>query len=536
MIKYNVIIRNAKIVDGTGNPYFKGDVGIIDDKIAYIGKISKNILSDKMIDAKNMILTPGFIDTHTHSDFLIFRDPIMLSKLKQGVTTQMIGSCGISPAPVDDDKIELLDEYAGFLKAGVNIDYNWTTFGDYLNTLDSLELGTNIGASVGHGTIRINATGLEARDVTEEELEKMKNQTRQALKDGAFGMTSGLIYPPGVYSNLDEMIEIVKVLKEFNGIYLSHLRNESNDLINSVKELISVGEETGVAVQVHHHKACGESNWGIVKDTVEIIENARKRGVDVTLDQYPYDASSTTLRAVMPPWANEGGVEKIIQRLNNIKIRNKIIAEIKNNDKYENYYLNCGGFKSGAENILLLYTPFTPEYEGKNFREIAMVMGKDPINAMLDVIIANKGTDSACFFYINEDDIKYVMNNANTMIGSDSIPVIEGARTHPRTNGTFPRVLGKYVREEKTLSLEEAIRKMTSFPAARFNIKNKGLIREGMDADIVIFDESTIIDCADYVNPSREPIGIHYVLVNGQIVLDNGKFTGTTSGKVLRRK
>ncbi|KUO72510.1 MAG: hypothetical protein APF77_12055 [Clostridia bacterium BRH_c25] len=531
MALYDLVIRNSKIVDGTGSPWFRGDIGVKNGKIDYVGKLPADVNSTETIDANGQVLSPGFIDCHCHSDFLLFRDSIMVSKLKQGVTTQMIGPCGLSAAPIKTEKAEMLDKYAGFIKAGANPDYNWQSFGDYLDALEKLQLGTNIGAFVGQGTIRLNVMGFDPRKPGKEEIEEMRQLVKDAMAQGAFGMSSGLIYPPGVYSEPEELVEAAKALREYNGIYLSHIRNESDNVVKAVEELINVAEKAGIACQIHHHKVCGKKNWGLVNDTVKLVEEARRRGVDMTIDQYPYYAASTTLRAILPPWIQEGGIAKVVKRLQDPVLREKVIKDVKNEGDWENYLHQSGGPKG----ILVVYTPATPEYEGKNLEEIGAMTGKDPIEAALDIIVLNNGSDNACYFMMSEDDIKDVMKNPLVMIGSDSIPVAPGAKCHPRTNGTFPRVLGKYVREEGTLTLEDAVRKMTSFPAARFNMQYKGLIREGMDADLVLFNPDIIIDGASFEDPFKDPVGINHVIVNGQIVIKESKFTGKTPGKVMRR-
>jgi len=292
-----------------------------------------------------------------------------------------------------------------------------------------------------------------------------------------------------------------------------------------------VAEKAGIPVQVHHHKACGKKNWGLVKETMALIEEAREKGLDVTVDQYPYTAGSSTLRAILPPWVHEGGLEKVIERLRDPDTRAKIIDEINNTDNWENFVHHT----DGPQGIMILDTPVTPQYDGKNLAEVGKIMGKDPLEAAFDIIIENKGSDNVCFFIVDEEDIKFVLKNPVVMVGSDSFPAEPGAKVHPRTNGTFARILGRYVREEGILTLEEAVRKITSFPANRLGIKEKGLIREGMDADLVIFDPDTIIDRADYEDPLKEPVGVSYVIVNGQIAVDKGEFTGKVAGKVIRR-
>ena len=532
MSSFDLVIKNAKVIDGTGNPWFYGDVGIKDGKISHIGTLQEIVDCHEIIDAKHQVLAPGFIDCHTHSDFVLLRDPGMLSKLKQGVTTQMIGPCGISAAPISPARVSLLDNYAGFAKGGVKPKYNWETFDDFLNVIGKLPLGTNVGAYVGHGTVKINVMGFESRKPTDEELKEMKKQVREAMEDGAFGLSTGLIYPPGVYSEPEEIEEIAKELKNFNGVYLSHIRNESHDLLKSVKETIRVAEVANIPVQIHHHKAMGIKNWGLVKESIKLIEEARNKGFDVTIDQYPYTASSTTLRACLPPWVLEGGIEKIVERLNDPLIRARIIDEIEYTDNWENFYKNS----NGASGVLISYTPQTPEFEGKTLNEVGNITGKGPLEALCDIIAINKGNDNACFHMLSEDDVNYVMKSPYTMIGSDSIPVSPGAKCHPRTNGTFPRVLGKYVREDGTITLEDAVKKMTGYPANRFNIKGKGLIKIGYDADLVIFDPDTVMDGATYDDPFKEPIGISHVLVNGQLAIKDGESTGNTSGIVIRKR
>ncbi len=531
-MSFDLVVRNARIVDGTGAPWFKGDVGTNGSKISFVGKLPENVQAGEIIDATGKVLCPGFIDIHTHSDFLLLRDSLILSKLKQGVTTQGIGQCGLSPAPISAEKIELLDQYLGFIKAGAKPDWKWSSFADWLGVLDGLDLGTNIAAFAGHGTVRIAVMGFEGRIATEEEIKKMRYLVESSVEEGAFGLSSGLIYPPGVYSSLDEIAQVCVGLKNKNGLYESHMRNESNDVVSGVMETVSIAENTGIPVQVSHHKALGKDNWGLVKDTLNEIDKARDRGVDITANQYPYTSCSTTLRAILPPWVQEGGVDKVVYRLKDMSIRKQITEEINSASSWENMLRHAGG----CEGTRVLYSPYTPEYEGMTLVEIGECMGKDPLEAAFDVIVANRGADNAAYDAISEDDVKFVIKHPAVMVASDSIPPAEGAKTHPRTCGTNPRVLGKYVREEKTLTLEDAVWKMSGFPAWRLGLQTKGIIKEGMDADLVIFDPETVQDMATFENPNHEPVGIDHVFVNGVKMIKNGKHTGKTAGKVLRKR
>jgi len=530
---YDVILKNSRILDGTCSPWFRGAVGVRDGKIARIGKLPDGAKAREVIDVQDKFLCPGFIDSHTHSDFVLLREPDALSKLKQGVTTQVIGQCGFSPAPVKTGKIKLLDSYMGFIKAGVEPRWNWRSFGEWLDVLDSLDLGTHVAGMFGHGTIRIDVMGFDDRIPTAGEMKEMKSLVRESMREGAFGMTSGLAYPPGMYSSREELLEITSVLSEFDGLYATHMVNESNDIIQCVKDTIENAGRNNIRAQISHHKVSGEKNWGRIKETLELIGEARRNGIDIAADQYPYTATSTTLRSILPPWVSEGGLSRTIERLEDKDMRARIKEEIlaPDADWWENQLENCGG----PENAVLLYTPETPDYQGKSLLEISGITGKDFLDTAFDIIIQNRGCDTACYFEVSEEDVRYAMRSPLVMIASDSIPPAPGARCHPRANGTFPRVLGKYVREEGILSLEQAVWKMSGFPASRLGLRNKGLIRTGMDADLVVFDHQEVSDGADYNHPDRDPEGILYVFVHGEKVLDRGTYTHRTPGKVIRR-
>lgn len=530
MSEFDTLFINAKIIDGTGSPWYKGDIGLKDGKISAIGNLSGKCAAGTVVDVSGSIIAPGFIDIHCHSDFALLEDGLCDSKIFQGVTTQILGHCGISASPVSSEYLHILDSYTGNTKAGVAVPWSWTTFGQWLDFLSEKALPTNVMSCVGQGTLRIAVMGFEKRRASEEELSKMQMLLEESLESGAVGLSTGLIYPPGLYTDENELAVLSAVLPKYNVPYFSHIRNESSHLVDAVNEILRLGERNSMAVHVSHHKAAGKKNWGTVEETLKMMEEARSRGIDVTADQYPYTAACSTLRAILPPWVHEGGLSVILERLQDPSIRNQIIQEIKNEDKWENMYSNCG-----PEGILLIYTPFTPEMQQLSLVEAASKMKLDPIDAALELIVRNNGCDGAVYSLMCEDDVERVMKHPLVMIGSDSIPAGAGMSCHPRTNGTFPRVLGRYARDKRIMSIEEAVRKMTGLPAARLGLQTKGIIRENMDADIVVFREDEIQDRADYQNPFEESVGISHVVINGDFALKNGQLTGSRPGKVLRK-
>ncbi len=522
---FDMLILNGRVVDGTGNPWFRADIGIKAGRIVKIGSLA-SASANKIIDARNLIVSPGFIDIHSHSDFALIKDPKAESKIMQGVTTEVIGNCGLSTAPIRENTRGLLEKYLEPIRFKVKL--NWFTIGEYLNQLEKQGIGLNVATLVGHGTIRIAVMGFDNRLPTKEELDDMKLLVSQSMEDGAFGMSSGLIYPPGCYSNTRELIELCKVVGKYGGIYTTHIRDEEDALIESVKEAIEIGKLSGIPVHISHHKAAGRANWGKVKETLNLMDEAREKGIDVTCDQYPYAASCTFLSTVIPIWAHEGGTGKLIARLKDPEIRRRLAKEIEEGIPEWDKIM-----------IVSVSSEKNKNFEGKTIAEISEAVGKNPADVTFDLLIEEEATVMAVFFEMCEEDVCTVMKHPVTMIGSDGLAVTPSGilgevKQHPRSYGTFPRVLGKYVREERVLTLEEAIRKMTSFPAQRLGFRDRGLIREGFWADITIFDPSEIVDKATYTDPHQFPEGIKYVIVNGELVVEDGKHTGTLAGKVLR--
>ena len=530
----DLVIKNGRIVDGTGNSWFKGDVGIAHGKIVKIENLGAEE-SKRIIDAKGLIVAPGFIDMHSHSDFSPLINPRTESKVRQGITTEVTGNCGVSAAPLNDFlKEEIMKTTPILEEAGLKLD--WSTMNEYLCRLDEKKISVNVISLVGHGNVRAMVMKYDARPPTKNELEEMRRVLAKALEEGAFGLSSGLIYPPGCYANTKELIELCKVVARYGGLYSSHIRGEGERLIDSVKEAIKIGEKAKVPVEISHHKAGGKANWGKVKRTLRMMEKAREKGVEVTCDVYPYLAGSFGLDAMLPPNVHEGGVEKLIERLKDEKTRQRLRREMTEGIEGWASPLKAGGW----DTTMIAYCEGHPEFEGKTVLEITQSKEIDPFDFVFDLLIEEKVSVSVVRFLMCEKDMRTVLKHPVSMIGSDSsarVPygVLGKGKPHPRSYGTFPRVLGRYVREEGVLTLENAIRKMTSLPAQKLRLRDRGLIREGMWADITIFNPKEVIDTATYSAPHQYPTGIEYVLVNGKVVIDGGEHTGELPGQALHR-
>jgi N-acyl-D-amino-acid deacylase len=520
---FKIIIENGRVIDGAGNPWFKADVGILDGLIETVGDLRSSD-ADRRIDAAGHVVSPGFIDIHSHSDYYLLLDPRVESKIRQGVTTEVVGMCGSSAAPMNSDVRTYREKYMR-RTLGDEFQFNWESMGDYLDRVDSQGASFNVAAVIGHGTIRQNVMGYDNRNPKPEELEAMKDLVEESMRDGARGMSTGLIYTPGVYADTEELIELAKIVSKHGGVYFSHIRGEGETLLEAVKEANRIGREAGLPVQIAHFKASGKPFWGKTVDSLKLVEAARLDGIDVTFDQYPYIASSTGLSAYMPHWANEGGTDMLLERLRNPEALEKIA---------------CDPHTSSRDwsSIMVCSAKGHTEYEGMRITEIAAELGKEPLDTVFHLLLAEDAQVSIVSFGISEEDVRRVMKSPYGMVGSDGSAVTpEGllgrGKPHPRFYGTFPRVIGHYVREG-VLSLQEAVRKMTSASAQRLGLKNRGLLREGYKADITVFDPSNVKDEATFVNPHRFASGIPYVIVNGEIVIDGGEHTGALPGKSLR--
>jgi N-acyl-D-amino-acid deacylase len=497
----DILIRNGTIVDGSGNPWYYGDVAIKGDTIVAVGHLD-GATAPLIIDARRMAVSPGFIDIHTHARRGIFQDPIAQNYIRQGVTTLMEGNDGSSPLPL----------------------------APFLERLAKTPLGVNFGTFVGQGSIRQQVIGLENRKATSEEIDKMRPLTEQAMREGAFGISTGLFYVPGNFTPTEEVIELAKVAGRFGGMHISHMRDEAAGVVASVAETIRIGEEGHLPTQVTHHKIIGTSNWGKSADTLKLVEDARMRGVDVTIDMYPYTASSTGTGALFPQWSLAGGQKSLMERLGAPEQRAKIKAVI-----VDRILTDRGG--GDPKNVVMARCGFDPGLEGKSLAEITPSHGQAVTveNAAETAIeIQQKGGCSAVFHAISEPDVEAVLRSPYSMVGSDGeVPEFGKGAPHPRSYGTFARVLGRYVRERKAISLETAVRKMSGFPAERLNLLDRGLLRPGMKADVVIFDPAVVRDTATFENPHQYAIGVSDVIVNGRPVIRDGKLTSERPGRVL---
>ena len=540
---YDIVVRNGFVVDGSGSPARRADVAIKDGKIAKIGDLQSEP-SDHNIDASKKIVSPGFIDMHAHSDFTLLANPLSDSKIHQGITTEVVGNCGMSMAPYDRRRLDEVKQYLGAFLFGQRYAWNWSTLEEFFRALEARKIGVNVVHLIGHGTVRVSVMGFEPRAPTDTELRAMKALVAQGMSDGAAGLSSGLIYPPGSFADLSELVELGKVVAEFHGIYTSHIRSESDKLLNSIGEAIAVGEQAHVPAHISHLKAVGKSNWGLSRQALDLIDDARRRGLDVTADQYPYPAGSSVLRQALPPWTLEGGTDALVERLRDNSVRSKIRHDIETNSLsvtfdarvgWENVIRSCG-----FENMVLSYTEHAPDkhLEGKSLAQMTKETMRDPYDITFD-LIANDPNAIMVDFYASDEDLERIIAYPEVLICTDMWTVapqgpVTGGTPHPRAYGSFPRVLSKYVREKGTLSLEEAIHRMTGKTAKRIGLVDRGIIREDAYADVTIFDPETIRDKATFESPAQYPSGISHVIVNGKIAVENEKHTGVAAGKILR--
>ncbi len=530
--EYDVIIRNGHILDGAGGPWYSADIAIRDDRIAAIGKLD-NARAKKVVDATGRVVSPGFIDMLGQSETALLIDNRSLSKLSQGITTEITGEGG-SIAPQNEKTLgpmtPFLDQF--------HLTIDWTTLDGYFRRLEKSGTPLNIGTYVGAAQVREAVIGDDDRAPTPAELEQMKSMVAAAMKDGALGISTALIYPPGHYAKTDELIALAKVAAQYGGIYGTHMRSEGASEMQAIDEAIRIGREGGLPVEIFHLKVIGKSRWGSMPQVIEKFDAARKAGLDIRANAYPYVAGGTALASCLPPWMADGGASKFLERLADPKIRERIKGEIATDHQdWENLYLDSGG---GSGIIIAgVVNPSLKKYDGKTVAQMAKDEQKPELDALFDFILADKAQTGALYFIAGESDLRDALKQPWTSLGLDAGelsldgPLFE-PHTHPRAFGTMPRFLGHYVRDEHLLPLPDAIRKITSMPAQREHLTNRGLIKIGFYADITIFDPETIIDRATYADPTKLSEGVDYVLVNGQLEYDHGKLTNAKTGRVLR--
>ncbi|MFQ5712366.1 MAG: amidohydrolase family protein, partial [Candidatus Geothermarchaeales archaeon] len=483
----DILIKDGCIVNGTGNPWFRADVGIRDGRIVDVGSLP-SASAQRVIEAKGLIVAPGFIDTHTHTTLMLLDSPHAEPKVMQGVTTDVVGVDGLSVAPITRETVGQLRKFLAGVE-GETDPWDWFTLGEYFERLERGGISVNLASMVGNGTIRLATVGFENRPATGEELETMKGLLAQSMDNGALGLSSGLIYPPSMYADTRELIELCREAARRGGIYVTHIRSEEEMLLPSIREAIEIGEAAGIPVHISHLKAGGRANWGRAGEVLAVIDEARARGVDVTADQYPYTAGSTTLVTLLPTWVMEGGVDKILERLRNPETRLKIKDEVERSAPHWG-------------EVTVSYCRRNKGVEGKTLEEVAALRGVDPSDALIDLLIEEETAASMIELMMSEEDVRTIMRHPAVNVCTDGLVM---GKPHPRLYGSFPAVLGRYVRREGVLTLEDAVRKMTSLPARVLGLRDRGLIAVGMCADVVVFDPQSVLDRATYGEPRRYP-------------------------------
>lgn len=528
--RFDLLIAGGTVFDGNGTPPMVADVGIRDGVIAAVGDLT-GAQADRRIDASGLSVAPGFIDIHNHSDYTILREPRAESMIRQGVTTMVLGesrSAGPVKPGVNDDRTR-----ADGVQAG------WTTLGGYFETLERQGVATNIASYVGEEQVWTYVKGYGQSPATPEELDEMKRLVAQAMEEGALGLSTSLLQPPSSLATTANLIELAKVAKQYGGIYSTHIRDEGEYVFQAVDEAIQVGQGAGIAVDIIHMKIAHRKLWGRANEIIAKVQRARDAGLDVQANVYPYTAGQNNLSSIVPPWAHDGGRAKMLERLADPAARARMREEVLNGlPNWYNHYLATGGGWAGMLLVSLKHERNRP-FQGRRMSELIEARGGNPADVLFDVLIEEGGSVPTVFFHHSEEDMQLVLKQPWTSIGSDGSAVSPDgpsgrSHPHPRYYGTFPRVLGRYVRELKVLSLPDAVRKMTSLNADKIGLERRGRLAPGMFADVTIFDQDRVIDRATFENPHQFPVGIPYVIVNGVVVIDNGQHTGALPGRVLR--
>jgi dihydroorotase/N-acyl-D-amino-acid deacylase len=531
-LPFDLVITNGHIVDGTGSPWYSGDVGIRDGRIAAIGNLS-GAARKLTVDAKGRVVAPGFVDMLGQSETTILVDPRLPSKIYQGITTEITGEGG-SAAPLNDAIIA--NDRPGYELYKINPD--WRTFRQYFSRLEKQGMGINLASYVGATQVRRVVLGDADVQPTPEQLEKMKALVRKAMHDGAVGVSTSLEYAPAPYAKTEEIIALASEASKFGGIYATHMRNESDSVLEAIDEAVRIGREAHIPVEIWHFKAAGKANWGRMPEMVARVNKARAEGFDVEADTYAYTAWSNSMSAFVPAWAHDGGDAKLIERLKDPTTRARIRKDMLTPSKdWDNEWDEI----TGPQDVMIsvVQNPALKKFQGKRLTEVAKIMNEDPMDALFDLLIEDKGFTDCAVFGMSEPDVALALQQPWVSVDNDSSGtspegILGEEHPHPRAYGTFPRILRKYVREEKKLTLEEAIRKFSALPAQRMRLTDRGVLKQGMWADVVVFDPETVRDLATFDDPNRLSEGMAYVLINGVPVIEDGKMTGALPGKVLR--
>lgn len=525
---FDLMFRDAKILDGSGNPWYVSDVGIKDGMIT---KLSAHIgeQGTREIDVSGLVLAPGFVDMHSHSDLMLLKNPYAPEKIRQGITTEVLGQDGVAPAPFpSSNRVFWIDMIKG-LDGELGREYPFESMEEYFEQLDGNTL-TNTLALIPHGAIRLEVLGLANREATKDEIGQMQKLVKKAMDEGAVGLSTGLIYPPCIFGTTTELVELCKVVSDYGGIYVTHMRNEGSKILDALQEAIEIGRRANIAVHISHLGAQSKHVWGSAGKIVEVINEARDDGVDVTCDQYPYLAGSTGMSILLPPWVFEKYGNQLETALSDKVIREEIKRYIKEHsiDEWESHFDRVS---LDDIHIASVTSDENRDLQGKSLVEAAQARGMDPYEVLFDILRKDHLETGMVVFLMKDEDVETIMKSNFQMVCTDGVP---GEFPHPRLYGAFPRVLGRYVREKEVLALETAVRKMTSLPAQRLRLKSRGLIKEGFHADITVFDSEKVLDMSTYENPCQFPVGIEYVVVNGALVVEKGQTQEITPGHVLK--
>lgn len=526
---FDLIIKKGYIFDGLGNEAFEADVGISGSFIKEIGKISSS-RGKSILEAKGLAVCPGFIDVHDHTDIELLVNPKAESSIRQGITTLVSGNCGSSPFPVAKERFEEMREN---LREQFQLDLTWVDIKGFFSQLEEKGMALNYSSLVGQGAIRGAIMGFNDRPPKQEELEKMKMMVVENMKNGALGLSTGLEYAPGSYAQMDEIVELCQAAAQYGGVYATHMRDEGDYLLESLNEAIGISRKAGISLEISHFKIAYRRNWPKIDEAIAKIEEAKTEGLSIFCDRYPYIAGSTGLSFYFPLWARQGTTEEFLARLKDHTFEGKIRAHLDEQEK-----------KLGSWDKVLISSVVSEKnkrFEGKSILEGVKETGKDPYNFMCDLLIAEKNRVGMVIFMMKEENLKRILAHPLVGVGTDGSAIapyglLGKGKPHPRHYGTFPRVLGKYIRQEKIVSLPEMLKKITSLPAGKFGFEKRGVLKKGYFADIVVFDKDKVIDKAIWSNPHQYPTGIEYVIVNGQPVIEREEHTGNLPGKVLRKQ